>query len=81
MLEDSQAAGELAADIAVDMADGEAIRAEIIGDEAMSRVLVITAEPESTGAMAHHGSDVPAKKTAGKGKGKKGTTTTESTGE
>jgi hypothetical protein len=47
--EDAQAAGEPVADIAAAMADGKNIKAEIIGDEATDRVLVITAEPERAG--------------------------------
>ena len=78
-LEDAQAAGEPVTDMAAAMVDGEAIKAEIIGDEATGRVLVITAEPEGTEAMAQPESDVPAKKPVGKGRGKKGTATTEST--
>jgi hypothetical protein len=56
------------ADIAAVMADGEAVKAEIIGDDATGRVLVITAEPGSIEATARPVSDVPAKKPAGKGK-------------
>jgi len=80
-LEDAQTAGEPVADIAAAMADGEAIKTEIIEGEAMDRVLVITAEPESAEATAQPEnaeaaaqpeSDVPTKKPAPKGKGKKG---------
>jgi hypothetical protein len=71
-LEDAQTAGEPVADIAAAMADGETIKTEIIEDEATGRVLVITAEPESAEATAQPESDVPAKKPAPKGKGKKG---------
>ena len=77
-LEDAQTAGEPVADIAAAMADGEAIRTEIFEDEATGRVLVITAEPESTEATAQPESEVQAKKPAGKGRGKKGTSTTSS---
>ncbi len=77
-LEDAQPAGEPVADIAAAMADGEAIKADIIEDEATGRVLVITAEPESTEATAQPESEIPTKKPAGKGRGKKGAATTES---
>lgn len=71
-LEDAQAAGEPVEAIAGAVASGEAIKAEIIGDEATGRALVITAEPENIEAAAQPESDMPAKKLAPKGKGKKG---------
>ena len=49
-LEDAQAAGEPVDALAEAAENGEAIKAGIIGDEATGRVLVITAEPESTEA-------------------------------
>ena len=51
-LEDAQAAGEPVAAIAAAKADGEAIKAEIIGDEGEGRLVVITIEPEVTEATA-----------------------------
>ena len=77
-LDDTQATGEPVADIATAIANGKAIKAEIIENEDEGRLLVITAEPENTEAMAQPASDIPAKKPAGKGKGKKGTATTSS---
>lgn len=89
-LEDAQAAGEPVADIAAAMADGEAIKAEIIEVEGEGRLVVITVEPEATEAMpesteaaaeavaeAQPEDSEPAKKPARKGKGKKGTASTE----
>jgi len=75
-LEDAQAAGEPVADIAAAMADGEAIKAEIIEDAGAGQLIVITAEPEATKATAEAEAQPensePAKKPARKGKGKKG---------
>ena len=87
-LEDAQAAGEPVADIAAAMADGEAIKAEIIENEGEGRLVVITVEPEAMEAMpepvaataeaeAQPEDSEPAKKPARKGKGKKGAATTE----
>jgi len=53
------------------VADGEAITAEIIGDEAAAQEPAITAEPENTEAIAQPEGDAPARKPASKGKGKK----------
>ena len=61
-LEDAQAADEPVGDLANTVANDEAIKAEISGDEAMGRVLVITAESGSTETMAQSDSDVPTKK-------------------
>ena len=72
-LEDAQAAGEPVDALAEAVANGDAIKTEIIGDEATSRVLVITAEPECIEATAQPERDVPAKMPAGKSRGKKGT--------
>ncbi len=72
-LEDAQGAGEPVDALAESVANSEAIKTEIIGDEAMGRVLVITAEPESTEATAQPESD----KFTGKGRGKKGAATTD----
>ena len=81
-LEDAQAAGELVAEIAVAMADGQIIKTKIIEDEDEGRLVVITVEPESTGAAVQQPENaVPAKKTAGKGRGKKSATSTEDVGE
>ncbi len=77
-LEGAQAAGEPVADIAAAMADGEAIKAEIIKGEGEGRLLVITAEPESSEVTTPLESDIPAKKPASKGKGKKGAETADS---
>jgi hypothetical protein len=67
--EDAQAAGEPVDAKAEAVADGDAIKPDMIGDEAAGRVLVITTESESTKTTAQPGSDVPAKKPAhGKGK-------------
>ena len=87
-LEDAQAAGEPVAAIAAVMADGEAIKAEIIEDEGEGRLDVITVEHEETAAMpeatettavaeARPEDNEPAKKPARKGKGKKGAAATE----
>lgn len=87
-LEDAQASGEPVAEITAAMADGEAIRAEIIEDEGEGRLVVITVEPEETVAMpetteataeaeAQPEENEPAKKPARKGKGKKGAAATE----
>ena len=83
-LEDTQAAGEPVADIAAAMADGEAIKVEVIEDEGEGRLLVITAEPEATEATAEAEAQPedsePAKKPARKCKGKKGAAATEDEG-
>ena len=80
-LEGAQAAGEPVADIAAAMADGEAIKAEIIGDEGEGRLVVITVEPEATEvaaeAEAQPEESEPAQKPVRKGKGKKGAAATE----
>jgi hypothetical protein len=65
--------------IAKAVANGEAIKAEIIGDNAKGREPEVTAEPEGIEATAQAESDIPAKKPAPKGKGKKGAATTENT--
>ena len=80
-LEVAQAAGEPVDALAEAIVDGETIKAEIIGDEATGRVLVIAAEPEGIEATAQTESDVPAKKPEGKGRGKKGAAATDSVGE
>ena len=72
-LEDAQATG----DIAAAMADGATIKAEVIEDGSEGRLLMITTEPVNTEATALPVSDVPAKKLARKGKGKKGAAATE----
>ncbi len=83
VLEDAQAAGEPVADIAAAVADGEAIKAEIITVEGEGRLVVITVEPEAMEAMpepveATTEAEVqpedsePAKKPARKDKGKRG---------
>lgn len=82
-LEDAQAAGEPVADIAAAMADGEAIKAEIIEIEGAGRLVIITVEPEAIEAMpgpveatveaeAQPEDGEPAKKPSRKGKSKKG---------
>ena len=78
------------ADIAVAMVDGEAIEAEIIADDSEGRLVVITAEPESTEAADSSEATAEAevqpedselaKKPAHKGKGKKGAATADSAG-
>jgi len=77
-LEDAQTADEPVADIAAAMADGEPVGVEIIGDEATGQEPVIAAERENVEATAQPESDVPAKKPAPKGKGKKGATPADS---
>ncbi len=54
-LDDAQAAGEPVADIVATMADGEAIKAEIIEDGSEGRFIVIMAEPEAPEAGIHTG--------------------------
>ncbi len=76
-LEDAQATGEPMTDIAAAMADGEAIKTEIIKGEGKGQLLVITSEPERTETKTQAESDVPAKKPVNKGRGKKGATTKE----
>ena len=87
-LKDAQATSEPVADIAVAMADGEIIKAEIAEVEGEGRLVVIAVEseekaamPEATEAMAEAEvqpeDDEPAKKPARKGKGKKGAAPTE----
>jgi hypothetical protein len=70
-LEDAQVNGE-AVDALAEAANSEAIKAEIIGDEATGRVLVITSEPENIVATTQIETDALAKKPTGKGRGKKG---------
>ncbi len=70
-LEEAQAAGEQVDALAEAVANGEAIKTEIIGDEATGRVLVITAEMESAAVAAQPENDPPARKPAPKGRGKK----------
>ncbi len=53
-------------------------KAEIIQGDSERRLLVITAEPESTEPMAQAASVVPARKPAGKGRGTKGSATIDS---
>ena len=77
-LEEAQAAGEPVAEIAAAMADGRIIKTEIIEDEGEGRLLIITAETESTEVTTPPEGEVPDKKPAGKGKGKKGVATTDS---
>ena len=72
VLEDTKAAGEPVDAIAEAVANSDTIKPEIIGDKATGRVLVITTEPENAEAAAQPESDVPGKKPAGKGRGKKG---------
>lgn len=90
-LEDAQAAGEPVADIAAAMADGEAIKAEIVELEGEGRLVVITVEPEETAvtpeateatvdAEAQPEDNEPTKKPTRKGKGKKGVAATEDEG-
>ena len=90
-LEDAQAAGEPVADIAAAMADGEAIKAEIVEFEGEGRLVVITVEPEETAATpeateateeaeAQPEDSEPAQKPARKGRGKKGAASTEDVG-
>ena len=67
-LEDAQAAGEQVDALAEAATYGEAIKAEIIGDEATDRILVITAEPASIEATAQPEGGVSAKKPALKAK-------------
>ena len=84
-LEDAQAAGEPVADIAAAMADGEAIKAEIIEDEGEGQLIVITAEPETMPESVEATEEAetrpedsePTKKPARKGKGKKDASSTE----
>ena len=70
-LEDAQVNGE-AVDALAEAANSEAIKAEIIGDEATGRVLMITAEPENIVATTQIETDALAKKPTGKGRGEKG---------
>ena len=76
--EDAQAAGEPVDAIAEAVADGEAIKAEIIGDETSGRVLVITVESGGAEATAQPQVDVPAKTPAPKGNGKRNAEVTDS---
>lgn len=87
-LKDAQVTGEPVAGIAAAIADGEAIKAEIIEVEGEGRLVVITVEPEETAAIpeateatveteAQPEDSEPAKKPARKGKGKKGAASTE----
>jgi hypothetical protein len=87
--EGARAVGEPVSDVEAAIAGGEVPKAEIIGDIATGRVLVITAESEAMEAMresveatseaeAQPESDVPAKKPVPKGKSKKGAATTDS---
>ena len=78
-LEDVRPAEGLVDAMAEAMADTKSSKAENIGDEAAGQEPVITAEPESSEAMAQPKSDAPPRKPAGKGKGKKDAATTEST--
>jgi hypothetical protein len=55
-----QAAGERVGALAEAAADGEVIKTEIIGDEAIGRVHMITVEQESTEATAQPEGDVAA---------------------
>jgi hypothetical protein len=71
-LEDAQAVGEPVDALAEAVANDEAIKTEVIEDGNKGQLLVITAEPEKTEAMAQPESDVPAKKPMGKNKGKRG---------
>ena len=57
-------------------ASSEAIKTEVIDEEATGRVLVITAEPESAETVTQPETDVPTKKPTAKGKSKKGAATT-----
>ena len=68
-LENAQTAGEPVDALAEASANGDSIKAEIIGDKVTGRVLVITAGSMSTETTAQPESDVPAKKSAPKGNG------------
>ena len=76
-LADVQVACESVDALAEAVTNGETTKTEIIGDEAMGRILVSTAESENIEAEAQPESDVPAKKPVVKGRGKKGTATTD----
>jgi len=75
-LEDARAAGEPVDALGAAVVNGEAIKTEIIGDDATGQVLVITAEPDIIEVQAQPENDGPAKKPAGKGRGKKSAATT-----
>ena len=71
--------GVHAADVAAAKAHDEIIKTEIFGYEATGQVLVITAQPESTEAMAQPESVVSAKKQVHMSKSKRGASATEDT--
>ena len=77
-LEDAQAAGEPVVAITEAAANGEAIKTEIIEDEAAGQVLVISVGSECTEAAAQPENAPPAIKPVPKGKGKKGAATSDS---
>jgi hypothetical protein len=78
VLEDAPLAGEPVDALAEAVANGEAIKTEIIEEEGEGRLLVITAEPENTEVAVQPQCDAPAKKPAPKGKGKKSAVVTDS---
>lgn len=73
-----------AEDIAAEIADGEAIKAEIIENEGEGRLVVIIVEPEATEATveaeAQPKDNESAQKPTRKGKGMKGAASTEDAG-
>ena len=77
-LADAKAAGEPVDAKAEAVANGESVEAEIIGDEATGRGLVITAEAETSEVTVQFEGNIPVMKPAPKGKGKKGAVATES---
>ena len=77
-LENAQVAGEPVDALAAAVLNGDAIKTEIIEDEATGRVLVIEAEPKIAEAAAQPENAPPAIKPVPKGKGKKGAATSDS---